>query len=131
MVTNLRLDRAAIDIAKYHARGIRAVEELGGRIPHTIVIVWTGAALKVRIAGETDFGSIRPNYHVAVHDAHRPASDSLVYNTCKNAARQIGELSRWFHGWRSCSLDVLKCSIWILLGLTIGPTQSLMDEVRM
>jgi len=95
------------------------------------VIVWTGAALKVRIAGETDFGSIRPNYHVAVHDAHRPASDSLVYNTCKNAARQIGELSRWFHGWRSCSLDVLKCSLWTPLGLVKELTQFRMDEARM
>ncbi len=52
----------------------------------------------MRIAGETDLGSIRPNYHVALHDAHRPASDSMVYNVCKRAARQIGELSRCFHG---------------------------------
>ena len=62
------------------------------------MVVWTDAELKVRISGETDFGSIRPNYHVAVYDGHRPASDSLVYNVCRNAAKQIGELARWFHG---------------------------------
>ncbi len=30
VVTNLTLDRAAIDVAKHHAREIKTVEELGG-----------------------------------------------------------------------------------------------------
>ena len=62
------------------------------------MIVWTGSELKVRIAGENVLGSIRPNYHAALHDAHRPAADSMIYNICKRAARQVGELSKWFQG---------------------------------
>ena len=69
VVTNLTLDRAAIGIAKHYEMQIKAVEEFClGRIPHTIVIVWTGAELKVKISEDSDLGSIRPNLHTAVYD---------------------------------------------------------------
>ncbi len=98
VVTNLTLDRAAIGIAKHYEMQIKAVEELRGRIPHTVVIVWTGAELKVKISEGSDLGSVRPNLHTAVYDGHRPASDSLVYDICQEAAVQIWKMSRRFHG---------------------------------
>ena len=60
-LTSLTLDRAATEIAKHYEMEIKAVEDLGGRIPHTVVIVWTGSELKVKISEGTDYGSIRPN----------------------------------------------------------------------
>ena len=98
VITNLTLDRAVTEIRAYYANEIRTIEQLGGRIPHTVVIVWTGRELKVRIAGETDLGSIRPNLHTALHSAHRPTADSFNCSVCKRAARQAGELNRWFQG---------------------------------
>jgi hypothetical protein len=92
------LDRAVTEVRAHYANEIRTIEQLGGRIPHTVVIVWTGSELKVRIAGENDLGSIRPNLHTALHNAHRPAADSLIYSICKRAARQAGELNKWFQG---------------------------------
>ena len=71
----------------------------GGRIPHTVVLVWTGTDIKTKINRGKGFGSIRPNYHTAVYDDHNPSADAYDWDVAQTAAHQIGELVQCFHGF--------------------------------
>ena len=90
VVTQLTLDRAVSAIRTHYANQIRTIEAIGGRIPHTVIIVWTGHELKVRIAGTDDLGNVRPNLHGPLYGAHSPFADTFNYNACRKAAKQLG-----------------------------------------
>ncbi len=78
VITHLTLDRAVTEIKAFYANEIRTIEQLGGRIPHTVLIFWTGHELKVRIAGGDDRGSIRPNLHTHLCMEHTALQLTLI-----------------------------------------------------
>ena len=94
----MTLDRAVSAIRTHYANQIRTIEAIGGRIPHAVIIVWTGHELKVRIAGTDDLGSIRPNLHGPLYGAHSPFADTFNYNSCRKAAKRLGKLNKYFQG---------------------------------
>ncbi len=75
------------------------VRKMGGRIPHTVVLVWSGTDIKTKINRGKSFGSIRPNHHTAVYDDHNPSNGATTWGIAQTGAHQIGELVQWFHGF--------------------------------
>ncbi len=99
VLTYLTLDRAVIEIAKHYEVEQNVARKMGGRIPHTVVLAWTGTDIKTKINRGKSFGSIRPNHHTAVYDDHNPSADAFAWDVAQTAAHQIGELVQWFHGF--------------------------------
>ncbi len=98
VVTYLTLTQIVSDIATHYQKDLAVVGSQGGRIPHCIVLVWTGTELKVKITKHASMGSMRPNHHSAVYDDHYSASDNARWQSAQIAAHQLGELVHYFMG---------------------------------
>ncbi len=94
----LTLSQIVTEIATFYHKELAVVRASGGRIPHYLVIVWTGTELKSKITKIRSQGSIRPNHHTALYDDHYPARDNAKWNSAQTAALQLGELVRDFMG---------------------------------